>query len=99
MPWPLTGAAIAAKTLHVLLCVLAYFFCGCCQHSCTDAAAEATVNDGKYLDLVHEPSPVSFAQKSPDKCFGLKILKLVHVLTCSSQAIEIVNLVICLGVW
>jgi len=96
MPWPLTGAAIAAKSLHALLCVLAHLICGCCQHLCIHAAAP-TSNGWKYLDLVHEASPVSFAQQAPNKCLGLNILKLIHVLTCSSPAAKLVQLVSCLG--
>ena len=46
--------------------------------------------DCKYLDLIHEASPISFAQQSPNKCLGLEILELIHVLTCNSPAIEIV---------
>ena len=36
-----------------------------------------------HLDFVHEASPVSFAQQPPNKSLGLKVLKLIHVLTCS----------------
>jgi len=78
----------AAKPSRALLCVLAHFICGCCQHSCTDAAG-ASVNDSRYLDLIHEASPVSFAQQSPNKSLGLKVFKLVHVLTYSSPAVKI----------
>ena len=37
-----------------------------------------------HLDLIHEAMPVASAKQSANKGLGIKVLKLVHVLTCST---------------
>lgn len=38
-----------------------------------------------YLDFVHETAPIPLAQQPPHKGLAVKVLKLIHVLTCTAQ--------------